>query len=146
MLKNIDTLPVGACFDYLLRLAKLYVFFFLLQLLFFFLDKKYNGKGALLAILQLVFYGANCTVIGLTYYLRTISLCTLACFTVSAVTIINTIIMISSIVGGNYFALVGILSILISSTTIYIIYKIRGKLLNPNSSDGTANLAENAHV
>ncbi len=98
-----------------------------------------------MAILQLVFYGANCTVVGLTYYFRTISLCTLACFTVFAVTIINTIIMIASIVNGNYLALAGILSILVSSTTLYIIYKIRGKLLNPNSSNDTANLAENAY-
>ncbi len=138
MLKNIDSLPVKDCFGWLARLAKLYAVLFLLQLFFFVSNKNFKGDSATLSTVQLVFYGVNTAIICLTYYYQTILLCTIACFSLTAVTVINAVIMISAIVGGNYFALVSILSIVISSTTIFIIYKIRGKLMNPDSSSNTS--------
>ncbi len=130
MLKNIDAAPIEECFAYLLNLTQAYALIFAIQAIQFFADKQYTEPPEIAAPTEakLVLYLLLCIFCYITSQAKTVMWCTATCILSVLITIASIIILVVALMQKNYFALVGIISIVISSTTVYLLYKVRGKL------------------
>ena len=141
MLKNIESLPIEQCFAYLLSLTKMYLVIFVIQAIIFFSDGGQNAppSSAGPTEAKLICYVLLSTCCGLTYIFKSLFWSTITTIIAGFVTIISIIILIIGLMQKNYFALIILISIFLSSTTVYLMYKTREKLANgPLSNTGNA--------
>ena len=144
MLQNIENVPIEQCFAYLLRLTGLYLLIFAIQAISFFASGQQNAPPSTAGPTEakLICYVLLSTCCGLTYMFKTVFWSTMTTIISACVTIISVIVLIIGLMQKNYFALIILISIFISSTTVYLMYKIREKLVKGPLSGSTGAAVE----
>ena len=143
MIMNIENVTVQEITAYLFRLARLYFAFFvinLIELIAYRLEGAQTGQDSLIwSVVDLLLYFLNVVMVFNVSRDPILPKATVSITCNAALLIFNIVYMIYQIVVlKSIWALVSILGILIQSTTLYILFKLRQKLLYPSDNPNVA--------
>lgn len=141
LLVNIETTTVEEILAYLQRMFRLFCIFFVVSIISLALNYSETTVILVFSIIGVILYAINMGMVKFlvdnpapqNVFLPIISTTVLCSFNIAD-------LVITILVTGSYWALFSLLGVALQSTTIYIMYKLREKMLTQENSKATTEL------
>jgi hypothetical protein len=148
LLSKIETATVEEIKSYLTRSVRIYLLFSIIDLVLLFV----GSHSGIISILQVVFYIITTILLYLVVKTTTPFLVVLSMMSFTGILLLNVANIVLLAISGTATATIAtsaalaFLSILIGSTTLYILYKLRQKMTNDNNDTKASQSNQNANL